>query len=131
MNISYNYDIIPDVAAVMDVYADSGLNRPKDAERIARMYNNSNLIVTAWDGRTLVGVSRALTDFSFCCYLSDLAVRRSYQHHGIGKELIRLTRERASEEVNLLLLSVSTAMEYYPKVGMEKVENGFIIKRTK
>lgn len=131
MNISYNYDIIPDVAAVMDVYADSGLNRPRDAERIARMYSNSNLIVTAWDGRTLVGVSRALTDFSYCCYLSDLAVRREYQHHGIGKELIRLTKERIGDEAMLLLLSAPAAMEYYPKVGMEVVDNGFIIKRVK
>ena len=131
MNISYNYDIIPDAGAVMDLYADSGLNRPKDADRIARMYGNSNLIVTAWDGRTLVGVSRALTDFCYCCYLSDLAVRRSYQHQGIGKELIRLTKERIGDESMLLLLSAPAAMEYYPKVGLEKVDNGFMIKRVK
>ena len=131
MNIRYNYDIIPDVAAVMEVYADAGLNRPKDTDRIARMYNNSNLIVTAWDGRLLVGVSRALTDFSYCCYLSDLAVRLSYQHQGIGKELIRLTKERIGGEAMLLLLAAPAAMEYYPKVGMETVDNGFIIKRAK
>jgi hypothetical protein len=31
----------------------------------------------------------------------------------------------------LLLLSVPTAMEYYPKVGFKKVDNGFLIDRTK
>jgi predicted N-acetyltransferase YhbS len=130
MNIRYNYDIMPD-AAVMDLYADSGLNRPKDAARIARMYENSNLIVTAWEGGTLVGVSRALTDFSYCCYLSDLAVRPGYQRRGIGRELIRLTKERIGDEAMLLLLSAPAAMEYYPRVGMEKVDNGFLIKRVK
>ncbi len=131
MNISYNFDLIPDPEAVMTLYADSGLNRPRDRDRIARMYSSSNLIVTAWDQRVLVGVSRSVTDFCYCCYLSDLAVLKAYQHFGIGKELIRLTKERIGDETMLLLLSAPAAMEYYPKVGMEVVDNGFIIKRKK
>ena len=131
MNISYNYDIIPEAAEVIALYNDAGLTRPSDTHRIARMYTNSNLIVTAWDGRKLVGVSRALTDSCYACYLSDLAVLSAYQHLGIGKELIRLTKQRIGDETMLLLLSAPAAMEYYPKVGMEKVDNGFIIKRTK
>ena len=131
MNINYNFDIIPDADAVMALYADSGLNRPRDRDRIARMYSNSNLIVTAWDQRVLVGVSRSVTDFCYCCYLSDLAVLKAYQQCGIGKELIRLTKERVGDETMLLLLSAPAAMEYYPKVGLEVVDNGFIIKRKK
>ena len=129
--IKYNFDIIPDAEAVMELYADAGLNRPNDRDRIAYMYSNSNLIVTAWDKQKLVGISRSVTDFAFCCYLSDLAVRKKYQHHGIGRELIRLTKERVGDQTMLLLLSVPTAMNYYPKVGLSKVENGFIIQRTK
>ena len=30
----------------------------------------------------------------------------------------------------LLLLSAPAAMDYYPKIGMETVSNGFMIKRT-
>ena len=129
--INYKFDVIPPPDAVMELYADSGLKRPDDKDRITRMYSHSNLVVTAWDKTRLVGVSRALTDFSFCCYLSDLAVRRKYQHHGIGKELIRLTKEKIGDESMLLLLSAPAAMEYYPKVGLSKVENGFIIQRAK
>ena len=99
------------------------------AERVQRMLDNANLIVTAWDGDRLVGVSRAVTDFSYCCYLSDLAVDESYQRAGIGKELVRRTREAAGLECTLLLLSAPAAMGYYPKIGFEKLENAFAIKR--
>ena len=95
------------------------------------MYANSNLILTAWDKDKLIGISRALTDFCYCCYLSDLAVRKEYQKRGIGRKLIELTKENIGEQTTLILLSAPTAMDYYPKVGMLKIDNGFIIKRTK
>ena len=132
MGITYKLDIIPDTEKIIDLYKSSGINRPiADKERIAKMYANSNLIVTAWDVSKLVGISRSLTDFCYSCYLSDLAVRKEYQRHGIGKKLIALTKEKIGEHTMLLLLAAPAAMDYYPKVGFEPVENGFIIKRTK
>jgi ribosomal protein S18 acetylase RimI-like enzyme len=49
------------------------------------MLANSNLLVTAWAGQQLVGIARSITDFHYCCYLSDLAVDVAYQQQGIGK----------------------------------------------
>jgi predicted N-acetyltransferase YhbS len=95
------------------------------------MYANSNLVATAWDEDKLVGVSRSLTDFCYCCYLSDLAVRKDYQSNGIGKKLIELTKNIIGEQTTLILLAAPAAMDYYPKVGFQKIDNGFIIKRTK
>jgi N-acetylglutamate synthase-like GNAT family acetyltransferase len=132
MEITFKLDTIPDIDIIIELYNSSGINRPTtDKERITKMYNNSNLIVTAWDKDKLVGIARSLTDFSYCCYLSDLAVRKDYQKGGIGKKLIALTKEYIGDHTMLLLLSAETAMDYYPKVGFQKVENGFIIKRTK
>jgi GNAT superfamily N-acetyltransferase len=131
MNIQYLTDHVPTATEVIDLYDSSGLQRPtNDAERIASMYQHSNLIVTAWDGPLLVGVSRALTDFHYCCYLSDLAIRKEYQKEGIGKRLVQLTKDTIGDRCMLLLLAVPTAMEYYPKIGMDTVNNGFIIKRV-
>ena len=128
--ITYQFDVVPDTEAIIKVYDDSGINRPtKDTERIKKMYAQSNLVVTAWDGTTLVGVARSLTDYCYCCYLSDLAVKKAYQKQGIGKQLIALTKERIGEDAMLLLLSAASAMEYYPKVGLKTVTNGFIIPR--
>lgn len=132
MEITYRSDITPETEVIIAIYDNSGINRPTyDKERIAKMYANSNLVVTAWDKNLLVGISHSLTDFCFCCYLSDLAVRKEYKKLGIGKKLISLTKEKIGEQCMLLLLSAPTAMEYYPKVGFDKVNNGFIINRSK
>ncbi|MFZ3087568.1 MAG: GNAT family N-acetyltransferase [Methylotenera sp.] len=118
-----------DVAAVFDA---SGIRRPtQDLARIERMFTNANLILSAWHEGKLIGVCRALTDFSYCCYLSDLAVDKVYQKHGIGREFIARVQAIIGDEVALVLLSAPEAMGYYPKVGFEKVENGFIIKRVR
>ena len=91
MEIRYRTDFIPSTEAIIELYVSSGLNRPvEDINRIAKMYSHSNLIVTAWDDEILVGIARSLSDFSFCCYLSDLSVRLEYQKSGIGRKLIEM-----------------------------------------
>lgn len=107
-----------------------GERRPVgDKERIQRMLDHGNVLVTAWQNELLVGVSRALTDFAFCCYLSDLAVDKNFQHKGIGKRLIDLTHEVSGEQTMLLLLAAPAAREYYPKVNMERFEHCFVRHR--
>jgi len=130
MEISYRTNFVPEVHQIIEVYTSSGINRPiTDKTRIEAMYANSNLVVSAWDREKLIGISRSLTDFCYACYLSDLAVRQEYQHLGIGRKLISLTKDKIGPQTMLLLLSAPAAMEYYPKVGFEHVQNGFIIKR--
>ncbi len=117
---------------VARLFNKSGITRPThDVSRIGRMFNNSNLVISAWTGNKLIGVCRALTDFSYCCYLSDLAVDQAYQKQGIGKQMIRCVQNEIGEEVSLILLSAPSAMSYYPNAGFEKIENGFIIKRKR
>ncbi len=130
-DIRYHLDRELTPTQLADIFDRAGLNRPTDdLARIAQMLAHGNLLITAWDADKLVGVARSLTDFCFCCYLSDLAVDESYQHHGIGKQLIALTQEEIGPRTTLLLLAVPTAMAYYPKVGFEAVPNGWTIKRT-
>lgn len=132
MEISYNLENRPTTEQIIELYQNSGLPRPThDKERIDKMYENSNLIITAWDKEMLVGVARSITDWVWSCYLADLAVRQAYKGKGIGKKLIELTRQQVGEQSIVLLLSVPTAMEYYPRVGLQKVDNGFIIHRKK
>ncbi len=130
-NIIYRTDAPVTAAQVTEVFRSSGINRPvDDPERISQMLRHGNLTVTAWHGDQLVGFARSLTDFCFCCYLSDLAVRREYQHQGIGKRLIDLTKEKAGEKTTLLLLAAPAAKDYYPKIGLERHSDCFVIRRT-
>jgi len=129
--IIYQYDTVPPIEQIIQLYDDAGLNRPTtDKERIDRMYRHANLIISAWHEGKLVGIARSLTDFCYSCYLADLAVSKAYQQHGIGKKLVYLTKEKVGPQSMLHLHAAPTAMAYYPKIGMHKAENAFMILRS-
>ena len=131
-NIVYAVEKVT-AAEFVDVLRRSGLaeRRPVDEpDRVAKMIEHGNLIVTARDGTKLIGVARSLSDFTYCTYLSDLAVDRAYQKQGIGKALIDKTREAVGDSM-VLLLSAPKAMTYYPHIGMPKADNAFIYPRRR
>ena len=131
MSIRYEQDIMPSTEMIIELYHASGLERPlNDKKRIAKMFAHSNLVLTAWHEEKLVGICRSLTDFCYCCYVSDLAVRNEYQRQGIGKDLIRRTKIIAGEGSNLLLLAAPSAIDYYPQIGMNKADNAYLITRS-
>ena len=110
-----------DLDSVIELYRAStlGERRPvDDRTRMALMLRNANLVVTAWDAELLVGIARSLSDFSYATYLSDLAVRVSHQKQGIGRELIRRTRD-AGGQATIILLSAPKAVDYYPRIGFK------------
>lgn len=131
-NISYNLNDSVSPDEVAEVFRASGIRRPSnDIPRLEKMIANANLIVCARQGGRLVGIARALTDFSYCCYISDLAVDRTYSGKGIGKELLRRVQDAAGEEAMILLLSTSNSESYYPRIGFKKAENAWRIPRKR
>ena len=115
----------------IDVLTRSTLAERRPVDRldlIERMLKHANVIVTARDATgLLVGVSRAITDFGYATYLSDLAVDETYQRRGIGRELIRRTHEAAGLETALILLAAPKARDYYPHIGMQRHDSCWII----
>jgi ribosomal protein S18 acetylase RimI-like enzyme len=117
---------------VSEVFKNSGIKRPyNDLPRIQQMIDQADVTISAWAEGKLVGIARGLTDFVYCCYLSDLAVVQDYQKLGIGKELIRLLREHLGEEVSLVLISAPTAMDFYEKNEFIKSDKAFLIARKR
>lgn len=133
MNIAYRLEPTLSSAEFIDVLVRSSLaeRRPVDKpDTIRGMLTNADIIVTARAGELLVGVSRAITDFCYCTYLSDLAVDQAWQRQGIGRELIRCTHEAAGLGTMLVLLAAPAARDYYPHIGMQKHESCWIVPRT-
>ena len=95
-----------------------GGRRPlENREVVQGMLDHADLLVTAWEEDKLVGVARSVTDFYYCCYLSDLAVSESVQARGIGKELIRQTFHALKPGCKIFLVSAPQAVDFYPKIG--------------
>lgn len=104
--------------------------RPVDEPEIIRgMIEHADLIIAARVNGKLVGVSRAITDFSFSTYLADLAVDVAFQRQGIGRELIRKTHKGAGLHTMLILLAAPKAETYYPHVGMTQHNSCWVIPR--
>jgi GNAT superfamily N-acetyltransferase len=100
-----------------------------DPDAIAGMLAHADIVLTARADRRLVGISRAITDYSYCTYLSDLAVDEAFQRQGIGRELIRRTHEAAGLNTTLILLSAPKAVSYYPHIGMQPHPSCWFIPR--
>ena len=101
MTIAYAIEDGLEPEEFIDVLKRSSMDarRPVDKPDVIQgMVDNADLTTTARDsdGR-LIGVARSVTDFAYCCYLSDLAVDLECQRAGIGKELMARTKEAADE----------------------------------
>ena len=75
--------------SIIALYCAAPWYRPiDDLGRMRRMFEGSNVVLTAWDGDRLVGVLRGVTDGAYTTYVCDLAVHPDYQRSGIGHELL-------------------------------------------
>lgn len=98
-----------------------------DPDVISAMLGHANLIWTAWEGARLIGVARSVTDFEYCCYLSDLAVDVTYQKHGVGRQLIAKTQQSFGSKAKIILLAAPKAVGYYPRIGFEQHPSAWIV----
>ena len=109
-----------------------GQRRPTDdIDCTDGMINNSNLIVSAWEedseGKRLIGIARAMTDFHYACYLSDLAVHNDQQQKGIGKRLIKDITAAIQKKCKVILLAAPNANEYYAPLGFVNNPRGWVL----
>ena len=116
---------------LLDV-SDLAERRPvEDRECMQGMVSNSNLMVSAWDGEKLIGIARSMTDFHYACYLSDLAVDKTYQGNGVGKKLQALTQEQLGPRCRLILVSAPAANAYYGHIGYTNNPRCWVLEREK
>jgi len=122
---------IPTVAEFADVLRRSTLaeRRPvQDMNCLTAMVAGASLWATCRRDGELIGVARSVTDFAYCCYLSDLAVDQAYARQGIGRRLIAEMRARLGPHCSLILLSAPAAVEYYPHIGFTHHPQAWIMK---
>jgi len=120
--VNIEYKLSPNITSseFVEVLKNStlGERRPiDDLKTIQGMIENADIIVSAIIDNKIIGVARAVTDFNYCCYLSDLAVDKQYQKQGIGKKLISKVQEQLNDKCKIILLSAPDATQYYPKIG--------------
>ena len=134
MNIKYKLNPKLTTDEFIDILNCStlGKRRPiNNKECIEGMLKNADIIVVAKKSDKIIGVARSVTDYNYCCYLSDLAVDEKYQKNGIGKKLISKVQEQLSDKCKIILLSAPDAKEYYPNIGFIKHPSAWTLSRDK
>lgn len=109
---------------------DSGLGKRRpmnDTAHLERMLRNSNLVIVAKEQGEIVGILRALTDFSFRTFIADLAVISSRKNEGIGRGMLTFARSFAPE-ARLILFAAEDAILFYQKLGFTLHDRCFQLK---
>lgn len=128
--ILFQIEDIVSLEEFIAVLNSSGLaeRRPMDnPNQLQKMLIGSNLIVTARDSGKLVGILRALSDFSYRCFIADLAVEKAYQKQGLGKKLIQMARS-TSADARLFLFAAEGAITFYEKLGFQLHDHCYQLK---
>ncbi|HED34492.1 MAG TPA: GNAT family N-acetyltransferase [Gammaproteobacteria bacterium] len=134
MNIEYKINAPVTTDQFIELLRASTLaeRRPvEDRECIEGMLKNSNLTVSAWENEKLIGIARAITDFHYACYLSDLAVDKTCQQTGTGKELQRITQRQLGPKCKLIVVSAPSANAYYEHIGYTSNPRCWVLDRNR
>ncbi len=108
-----------------------GERRPLDNQIcLEGMLEHANLIISVWDGETLVGIARSMTDFHYACYLSDLAVDSEYQRQGLGQALLKHTADALEAGCKIILIAAPSANHYYEPLGFERSERCWVYQKN-
>jgi GNAT superfamily N-acetyltransferase len=123
--VTFRSDVHPPLESIISLYCAAPLYRPiDDLERMRRMFEGSNVVLTAWDGDALVGVLRGITDGAYTTYVCDIAVHPDHQRSGIGRKLLEQVVS-TYPQTGVVLQAARTAADYYHHIGWQKVENGW------
>lgn len=114
------------VARIVTLYRRAPLHRQVDRKSdIWTMFENSAIVLTAWNDGELVGIARVMTDGVLYSYLCDLAVEPDVQRLGIGRRLINEVIDRC-DGTQLVLRDSDISSSYYEHLGFEPVDNAWV-----
>ena len=118
------------VQQVHDPYQQTHFDKPiAGAARLQVMIDETQLVLSVWDDEHLIGFARCLTDFEYCCYLSDILILPAYEGHQIGRQLIATLQAYIGPRVTLSLRAADSAVGFYERINLPHADNMFRIGR--
>lgn len=95
-------------------------DKPDKRKLISKTYKNSQIVISVWDKKELVGVVRALTDKVTDGVIFGLVVRPKYQKHGLGEELVKKCMKKYPKLRWYAGSENSKTDKFYRKIGLRK-----------
>jgi ribosomal protein S18 acetylase RimI-like enzyme len=132
MDISYSERKDLDPAQVVRLFRLAPWAQDRTEEETKLMLDHTDLVLSAWDGDTLVGFGRVLTDYVYRASIWDIIVDPAYQGQDIGTDIMhRLLHHPELKRVELFWLCTRTQQAFYEKLGFSsKEQTGMVYART-
>jgi GNAT superfamily N-acetyltransferase len=107
-----------DVAQLLDLYQTTWWAHERSHEQIRRALDHSHPVVTAWDGGTLVGFARVISDLTYRATIWDVIVRPTHQGHGVGRAIMNAVLEHPDlKTVTQFFLLTADKHAFYERLG--------------
>ncbi len=112
------------VKDIISLYRDAGWwedaydESPGFLEKIPR---DSALFAGAFLNKKMIGMGRALSDLSSDAYIQDIAVLKSYQGRGIGRELVNQLLTRLSDLYMIDVICDKKVQPFYAYAGFQAI----------
>lgn len=120
-----------DPLQLLALYHQAPWTQTRSVDDVRTMLAHTDVALTAWEGTTLVGFSRVLTDYVYRATIWDVIVDRHHQGRGIGTELVqRLLHHPKLARVELFWLCTRRP-GFYERLGFTaKAQTGMVWVRA-
>ena len=107
-----------EVAQLLELYRTTWWAHDRSIAQVRRALDHSRPVVTAWDGSTLIGFTRVISDLTFRATIWDVIVRPSHQGRGIGTALMRAVLDHPDlKTVTQFFLLTADKHSFYEHLG--------------
>ena len=82
--------------------------------------SNSNPVVSAWDGASLIGFARATSDGIYRATIWDVVIDPDYQGVGLGRKLVETVLSHPQvNRVERVYLMTTHQQQFYKRIGFQ------------
>jgi ribosomal protein S18 acetylase RimI-like enzyme len=125
MEIKYTEDKIFTMEQAERLFLSVGWVSGQYPERLYKALKHSSTVITAWDGKQLVGLVRLLDDSEMVAYMHYVLVNPEYHGRGIASKMIDLVKEKYKNYLYIEIMpEESKNAAFYQKHGFSIMEDG-------
>lgn len=111
---------------IFRLYAGVGwINYTNNPNMLEQAYQNSLLILGAFEDNELIGIIRVVGDGASVVFIQDILVLPEYQRQGIGTKLLRKVMEQYASVYQMQLMTDNThkTIAFYESLGFSKADD--------